>query len=46
MSHALIHLILTWGHHVPQAHSHWYQSWFNLNIGNGCGAIHSGNWSC
>lgn len=43
MSHHLIHLILTT--HANR-HGHWFPLWLSLHIGNGCGAIHSGMWSC
>lgn len=47
MTHALLHLLTVWAvHHAPNVHAHWYQAWFASHIGNGCGAIHSGTWSC
>ena len=43
----LLHLLTVWAHtHAPNPHAHWYGTWFALHIGNGCGAIHSGGWTC
>lgn len=44
MSH-LHHLLVLWLAHRPP-HGANYYGWLAAHVGNGCGAIHSGNWSC
>lgn len=43
MSH-LAHLVILWWPHTPRGFN--IHQWIAAHAGNGCGAIHSGTWSC